>query len=221
MQPSRVKRVFLLDSHEIFRKGVRFVLDDRPEVEVVGESSSFSDGVARIASTRPDVAVVGIRENERADLDHLLTLQEDSSPVRVLVMTRTDDDDTLAAAMRVGANGYLSKEIPAHQLVTAVQSVADGHDVIDPARALRLMSRQRDRDLAPCDPLDTLTSQERKILDLIAEGLSNRQIADRLFLVEKTVRNHVTRVLAKLGVERRTQAALVVARLEHSRTRSE
>jgi DNA-binding NarL/FixJ family response regulator len=136
--------------------------------------------------------------------------------VRLLVLTRTDDDDALAAAMQVGANGYLSKDVPAHQLVTAVHSVAGGHDVIDPVRALRLMHRQRSgEDATSTDPLASLTTQERKILDLLAEGLTNRQIAERLFLVEKTVRNHVTRVLAKLGVERRTQAALMVARLGH------
>jgi two-component system response regulator DevR len=207
--------VFLLDSHEIFRKGVRSVLDERDEVEVVGESSSFPDGVEEIAAARPHVAVVGIRENELSELGRLRALQQAHPDVRVLVLTRTDNDDALAAAMRVGANGYLSKDVPAHQLVTAVHSIAGGHDVIDPVRAMRLMSRQRSGEGAEGsnDPLASLTSQERKILDLLAEGLTNRQIAERLFLVEKTVRNHVTRVLAKLGVERRTQAALMVARL--------
>jgi two-component system response regulator DevR len=206
----------LLDSHEIFRKGVRSVLDDRDEVEVVGESSSFADGVEEIAAAQPHVAVVGVRENELAELGRLRVLQEDHPEVRLLVLTRTDDDDALAAAMQVGANGYLSKDVPAHQLVTAVHSVAGGHDVIDPVRAMRLMHRQRSgEDATSADPLASLTTQERKILDLLAEGLTNRQIAERLFLVEKTVRNHVTRVLAKLGVERRTQAALMVARLGH------
>lgn len=210
-----MSRVFLLDSHEIFRKGVRSVLDDRSEVEVVGESGCFEDGLAEIVDTHPHVAVVGIREDERAHLARLKPLQESHPDIRLLVLARTDDDDALAAAMQVGANGYLSKDVPAEKLVTVLRSVADGHDVIDPERAMRLMVRQRhDRD-TPADPLAALTSQERRILDLLAEGLTNRQIAEQLFLVEKTVRNHVTRVLAKLGVERRTQAALVVARMAH------
>ena len=194
--------------------GVRSVLDDQPELEVVGESGSFAEAVTAIAASAPDLAVVGIRESERSQLARLRTLSEAHPDLRLLVLTRTDDDDVLAAAMAVGANGYLSKDVPAHQLVTAVRSIASGHDVIDPARAMRLMARQRNGEEVPsADPLARLTSQERKILDLLAEGLTNRQIAERLFLVEKTVRNHVTRVLAKLGVERRTQAALVAARL--------
>jgi two-component system response regulator DevR len=215
-----VSRVFVLDSHEIFRKGVTFVLDDRAEVEVVGESGSFADGVDEIASARPHVAIVGIRENERSLLDHLRSLRRSHPWIRLLVLARTDDDDALEAALRVGATGYLSKEIPADELVSAVQAVARGQEVIDPARALRVMGRRRSGEETSADPLAALTAQERKILDLIAEGLTNRQIAERLFLVEKTVRNHVTRVLAKLGVERRTQAALVAARLEHSNARN-
>ena len=212
-------RVFLLDSHEIFRLGVRSVLDDRPEVDVVGESSSFGAGIDAITTVAPDVAVVGIRECERSELRRLHVLRQTSPGLRLLVLTRTDDDDTLAAAMEAGASGYLSKDVPAHQLVSAVQAVARGHSVIDPARAMSLMTRKRDGDAdPPVDPLANLTAQERKILGLLAEGLTNRQIAERLFLVEKTVRNHVTRVLAKLGVESRTQAALVAARLADRET---
>ena len=207
--------MFLLDSHEIFRKGVRSVLDEEDEVRVVGESGSFPAGVAEIADSRPDVAIVGVRENELSQLAGLRALEADHPDVRLIVLTRTDDDEALEAAMQVGANGYLSKDVPAEQLVSAVHSVAGGHDVIDPSRAMQLMARQRSGEEGPSPHhrLASLTSQERRILDLLAEGLTNQQIADRLFLVEKTVRNHVTRVLAKLGVERRTQAALLVARL--------
>lgn len=212
MQASRVSRVFLLDSHEIFRKGVRFVLDDRPDVNVVGESSSFSEGIPRIESARPNVVIVGIRENERNALDQMRPLRQTHPSVRLLVLTRTDDDEALTAALHAGASGYLSKDVPADQLVTALRAVAQGHDVIDPARTMGLMRRRRDLTLDAPDTLATLTNQEHKILALLAEGLTNRQIAEQLFLVEKTVRNHVTRVLAKLGVERRTQAALLVAR---------
>lgn len=203
-----------MDSHEIFRKGVRYVLDGHPDAEVVGESGSIADGVREIALAGPDVAVVGIRENERDHLEALGPLRVSHPDVRLIVLTRTDDDETLAAAMRVGANGYLSKEVSAAQLVTAVQSVVRGHDVIDPERAKSLVRLHSGPEPVAGDPLAHLTSQERKILALIAEGLSNRQIAERLFLVEKTVRNHVTRLFSKLGVERRTQAALVATRLD-------
>ena len=207
----------MLDSHEIFRKGVRYVLDQHPDVQVVGESDTIADGVREIALVGPDVAVVGIREKERDLLEALGPLRVSHPEVRLIVLTRTDDDETLSAAMRVGANGYLSKEVSAVQLVTAVQSVVRGHDVIDPERAKSLVRSHRVPEPVASDPLAHLTSQERKILALIAEGLSNRQIAERLFLVEKTVRNHVTRLFSKLGVERRTQAALVAARLDGHR----
>jgi two-component system response regulator DevR len=210
---SRQDRVVLLDSHVIFRKGVRFVLDEHEGVSVVGEADGIDAGLELIESTEPNVAVVGIREHERSALEKLRSLRSSRPSMHLLVLTRTDSDETLSAAIQAGASGYASKDIDAAELVTAVESVARGVNSIDPVRALRLMRAAQTPAELPEDPLRTLTNQERRILALLAEGMSNREIAENLFLVEKTVRNHVTRVLAKLGVERRTQAALIAAKL--------
>ncbi len=137
----------------------------------------------------------------------------------MLVLSRTDEDQLATAALRGGAKGYLVKDIAVSQLVSAIHSVAGGHNLLASRHAITMANRRPVKQAKdPADPLAVLTPQERKILSLIGEGLTNRQIAERLFLVEKTVRNHVTRMLAKLGVERRTQAALLAARLHHSRS---
>ena len=219
MQTSRARRVFLLDSHDIFRMGVRSALSERKELTVVGEAGDLDVGLPLVARSRPHVVVVGIREHERSLLDNLPRLRAQHPSAKTLVLSRTEDDQLVAAALRGGANGLLIKDIAVTQLVAAVHSVAGGHNLIDSGRAKRLAASRAPQPPSPHadDPLAILTPQERKILDLIGQGMTNRQIAERLFLVEKTVRNHVTRMLAKLGVERRTQAALLAARLHHTR----
>ena len=216
MQSSRTHPILLVDSHEIFRKGVRYVLDESADIAVVGESDSVEHALTVLEGSTPTVAVVGVREHEREQLELLRPLRRTHPTTKLLVLTRTDDDPTLSAALLAGASGYLSKDVTSQRLIGSVLAVAQGHNLIDPARALRLMRASQEPTELPEDPLRTLTNQERRILALLAEGLSNREIAGQLFLVEKTVRNHVTRVLAKLGVERRTQAALIAARLAHS-----
>jgi DNA-binding NarL/FixJ family response regulator len=221
VQSTRTHPILLVDSHEIFRKGVRYVLDDSGDVDVVGEADTVEHALAAIQDAPPDVAVIGVREHERDRLALLRPLRRTHPDLKVLVLTRTDDDETLTSALLAGASGYLSKDVSSQRLISSVVAVARGHNLIDPARALRLMrASQAPPTEPPEDPLRTLTNQERRILALLAEGLSNREIAQQLFLVEKTVRNHVTRVLAKLGVERRTQAALIAARLTHGGSRS-
>lgn len=198
---------------------MRTVLGEREELEIVGEASDLDDGLAQVARTRPHVVVIGIREHEQALLDMLPRIRAQYPPARMLVLSRIDDDPLVTAALRGGANGYLVKDVAVSQLVAAVHSVAGGHNLIEPHRAERLASRQPEPTTVPAaGPLASLTPQELKILALIGDGLTNRQIAERLFLVEKTVRNHVTRLLAKLGVQRRTQAALLAASLRHGRT---
>ena len=200
--------------------GVRSALNERAELTVVGEAGDLDESLELVARSRPHVVVVGIREHERTLLDKLPRIQAQHPPTKMLVLSRTDDDQLVTAAMRGGANGYLVKDIAVSQLVAAVHSVAGGHNLIGTGRAKRLAHSRAPEPLphANDDPLAALTPQESKILTLIGEGLTNRQIAERLFLVEKTVRNHVTRMLAKLGVERRTQAALLAARIHHTRT---
>ena len=200
--------------------GMRSALDDGNELTVVGEASDLDEGLGLVARSRPHVVVVGIREHERALLDKLPAIQAQHPPTKLLVLSRTDDEQVVTAALRAGANGCLVKDIAVSQLVAAVHSVAGGHHLLGSGRAKHLAaSRAPDGSAQSAeDPLAVLTPQERKILGLIGEGLTNRQIAERLFLVEKTVRNHVTRMLAKLGVERRTQAALLAARAHHTRS---
>jgi two-component system, NarL family, response regulator DevR len=208
--------VLLVDSHDIFRMGVRWALSERDELTIVGETGDLAEGIELVARTRPHVAVVGIRDHERGVLESLPRLRAQHPPMKMLVLSRTDEDQVVTAALRGGASGCLAKDIPPSQLVSAVHSVAGGHNLIASSRAMELADRStQETEAVVDDPLARLTPQEQKILDLIGEGLTNRQIAERLFLVEKTVRNHVTRLLAKLGVERRTQAALIAARHHH------
>jgi two-component system, NarL family, response regulator DevR len=215
VQTSRARRVVLLDSHDIFRLGVRSALSDRPELTVVGDAGALDEGIDLVAQARPHVVVIGIRPHEATVLEELPRIRAQYPPTEMLVLSRTDEDQLVNAALRGGAKGYLIKDIAISQLVSAVHSVASGHNLLASRRAMKLASLKPDRSGLDGDPLAALTPQERKILALIGQGLTNRQIAERLFLVEKTVRNHVTRMLAKLGVERRTQAALLAARLHH------
>jgi two-component system response regulator DevR len=207
--------VFLMDSHEIFRAGVRSVLDGRRELTVVGEAPELERTLELVGTSHPHVVVVGIREHERSLLDQIPRLRAAQPACRVLVLTRPyDDPQLMAAALRAGASGALGKDVEGDQLVDAVDSIARGHHLVRSDHALRLAGRSREAGAVPAeaDVLARLTPQERKILALISQGMTNRQIGEELFLVEKTVRNHVTRLLAKLGVERRTQAALLAAR---------
>ena len=220
MRTSRARRVLLLDSHDIFRMGVRSALSEREELTIVGETGDLDEGLELVARTRPHVAVVGIREHERGLLDKLPRLQAQHPPMRLLVLSRDDDDHLVDAALRGGATGYLAKDVAVSQLVSAGHSVAGGHNLIQSGRVMELAARTPPAPRTADHPLALLTPQEEKSLALIGEGMTNRQIAERLFLVETTVRNHVTRLLAKLGVERRTQAALIAARLHHHRTSS-
>src|SRR3954452_17104851 len=200
--------------------GMRSALNDRTELTVVGEAGDLDEGLELVGRSQPHVVIVGIREHERELLEKLPRIQAQHPPTKMLVLSRTDDEQVVTAALRGGANGCLVKDIAVSQLVAAVHIVAGGHNLIGSGRAKHLSaSRTPEGSRQPVDdPLAVLTPQERKILTLIGEGLTNRQIAERLFLVEKTVRNHVTRMLAKLGVERRTQAALLAARAHHTRS---
>ncbi len=178
---------------------------------MVGESDSIAGSVAPIVSADPDVVVVGIRPGEHADLGHLRPLSAERPQTAVMVLTRHDDDDTLMAAVEIGARAYLSREISAAHLTSSIDAIAAGQNLLDHGRVVQAIHR-RSQHRSVEDPLAKLTKQERRILALVGAGMTNRQIAEELFLVEKTVRNHLTRILAKLKVSRRTQAALVAVR---------
>ena len=200
-------RVFLLDDHEIVRRGIADLLDAEGDIMVVGEASTAAEALARIPASQPHVAVLDARLPDGSGIDVCRDIRSSVPEVRCLILTSYDDNDALFAAVMAGAAGYLLKEIRGNSLIEAIRQVAAGKSLLDPAVTERLLARLRDGE--PQDArLASLTEREREILGLITDGLTNRQIGERLFLAEKTVKNYVSGLLAKLGMERRTQAAV-------------
>jgi two-component system response regulator DevR len=206
-------RVFLLDDHEVVRRGVRELLDAEDDIEVVGEADTAERALARIPATRPDVAILDVRLPDGDGIAVCREIRSDHGEVACLMLTSFSDDEALVQAVVAGASGYLLKQIRGTDIVDAVRRVSRGESLLDPVVAQRVAERLR-RPPVEDERLARLTGQERKILALIADGLTNRQIADELHLAEKTVKNYVSNLLAKLGMERRTQAAVFAARLE-------
>jgi len=204
--------VFLLDDHEIVRRGVRDLLEAEPDITVVGEAGTAASALARIPALKPDVAVLDVRLPDGDGVSVCRDIRSRLPEVACLMLTSFGDDEALFDAIMAGAAGYVLKQIRGTDLVGAVRTVAAGRSLLDPEAASRVMARMRDQSLRS-DPLAALTGQERKILELIGEGLTNRQIGERLFLAEKTVKNYVSALFAKLGMERRTQAAAYAARI--------
>jgi len=205
-------RVFLLDDHEVVRQGLRFLLENSGGIDVVGEAALASEGIARIPALRPDVAILDARLPDGSGIDVCRDVRSTDPSIKALVLTSYDDDGALFAAIVAGAAGYVLKQVSAQDLVGAVRRVAQGESLIDPSLMVRVLERVRNGDRAR-DELSDLTDREREILGLIAEGLTNRQIGERLFLAEKTVKNYVSSMLGKLGLERRTQAAVLASKL--------
>ena len=205
-------RVFLLDDHEIVRRGLRQLLEDAGDIEIVGESGLAVEATARIPALRPDVAVLDARLPDGSGIDVCRDVRSVDPTINALILTSYDDDEALFAAILAGAAGYVLKQVGGHDLVDTVRRVAAGQSLIDPALTTRVLDRLRHGDQTP-DELAGLTERERDIVVLIAEGLTNRQIGERLFLAEKTVKNYVSSILSKLGLERRTQAAVLAAKL--------
>ena len=205
--------MFLLDDHEVVRRGVRELLDAEDDIEVVGEADTAERALARIPATRPDVAILDVRLPDGDGIAVCREIRSDHGEVACLMLTSFSDDEALVQAVVAGASGYLLKQIRGNDIVDAVRRVARGESLLDPVVAERVAERLR-RPPAEDERSARLTGQERKILALIADGMTNRQIADELHLAEKTVKNYVSNLLAKLGMERRTQAAVFAARLE-------
>ncbi|GAB2751761.1 response regulator [Nocardioides pakistanensis] len=205
-------RVFLLDDHEVVRRGLHDLLESEGDIEVVGESGSVKEAIARIPALRPDVAVLDGRLPDGSGIDVCREVRSIDPNIKALILTSYDDDEALFAAILAGAAGYVLKQIAGNDLIDGVRRVAAGQSLLDPTLTARVLERVR-KGPEVNEELATLTEQERKILGLIAEGLTNRQIGERLFLAEKTVKNYVSSILAKLGLERRTQAAVLAAKL--------
>jgi two-component system response regulator DevR len=205
-------RVYLLDDHEVVRQGLKALLESAGGIEVVGESGSAVEAAARIPATKPDVAVLDARLPDGSGIEVCRTVRGVDDSIQALILTSYDDDEALFAAIMAGAAGYVLKEIRGNDLVDGIRRVASGQSLIDPALTAKVLERVR-KGPSDAPELAELTDQERKLLSLIAEGMTNRQIGEHMFLAEKTVKNYVSSILAKLGLERRTQAAVLASKL--------
>ena len=211
-------RVFLVDDHEIVRRGIADLLDAEADLEVVGEAGTVAQARARIAATQPDVVVLDVRLPDGSGIDVCREVRNTQPGIRCLILTAYDDDDALRAAVIAGASGYVLKDIRGSRLIDSVRLAHAGKNLIDPAISQRVVNQLKSA--APADPLlDGLSLRERQILALIADGLTNRQIGERLTLAEKTVKNYVSNLLSKLGLEHRTQAAIL--QVEHRNAASQ
>ena len=210
MDELRTLRVFLMDDHEVVRQGLKSLLEEEPGLEVVGEASTAVEALARVPALKPDVAVLDVRLPDGDGISVCRELRSLMPDLACLMLTSFGDDDALVSAIMAGAAGYVLKQIRGGDLVTAVRTVGRGGSLLDAQATAKVLHRMRSAG-AHKDPLDVLSEQERRILDLIGAGLTNREIGERMFLAEKTVKNYVSSVLSKLGLLRRTQAAILIA----------
>ncbi len=204
-------RVFLVDDHEVVRRGIGDLLEVDDDVTIVGEAATVAQALTRIPVVRPDVAVLDVNLPDGNGVEICRELRSTMPELKCLMLTSFVDDEALLDAIVAGASGFVLKQIRGHDLLTAVRTVAAGGSLLDPDATARVMQRIR-AEATVEDPFSSLTEQERKILTLIGEGLTNRQIGQELFLAEKTVKNYVSSILAKLGLQRRTQAAVMAVR---------
>ena len=205
--------VFLLDDHQVVRRGLRDMLEDEPDFEVVGEGATAAEALARVPALRPTVAVLDVRLPDGDGVTVCRELRSKMPELACLMLTSFADEEALFDAIMAGASGYLLKQAMGSDLVSAVRTVAGGESLLDPKLAAKVMAKLRAPD-SHKDPLAQLTAQERRVLELVGEGMTNRQIAERLFLAEKTVKNYVSALLAKLGLARRVQAAVLVSEMK-------
>lgn len=205
-------RVFLLDDHEIVRRGLADLVGMETDMEVVGEAGSKEEALHRIPASRPNVAVLDVRLPDGSGVEVCREIRSETPEVRCLMLTSHADDEALFDAIMAGASGYVLKEIRGNDLVNAIRQVAQGKSLLDPQATQSVLERLR-RGSAEDERLAGLSDQEKRILELIGEGLTNRQIGEQMHLAEKTVKNYVSSLLSKLGMERRTQAAAFAARI--------
>lgn len=208
-------RVFLVDDHEIVRRGLVDLLGSAPDLTVVGEAASVGEAMARIPSSGAEVAVLDVRLPDGNGVELCRDLRNVLPDLRCLMLTSFSDDEALFDAVMAGASGFVLKQILGTDLISAVRTVGAGGSLLDSRATAALMQRMRSERTA--DPLAELSDQERAVFDLIGQGLTNREIAERLFLAEKTIKNYVSRLLAKLGMQRRTQAAVLATELRNNR----
>jgi two-component system, NarL family, response regulator DevR len=208
-------RVFLLDDHEMVRRGLKDLFEAEDDIEIVGESGSARDAETRIPALRPHVALLDGRLPDGSGVEVCRAIRSVDPSINAIILTSYDDDEALFAAIMAGASGYILKQIFGLELVDVVRKVANGQSLLDPSVTQRVLERVRSGGPSQPAELQSLTPQERRILELIAEGMTNGQIGQQLFLAEKTVKNYVTSILSKLGMQRRTQAAVLASKLLH------
>jgi len=211
-QPSTAgpTRVFLVDDHEIVRRGVRELIEGEPDLEVVGEAGSSADALVRIPLAKPDVAVLDVQLGDGSGIEVCREVRSHDPSIRCIMLTSFADDEALMDSVMAGANGYVLKQVRGLDLLASIRAVAAGRTLLDESATARVAERLRNG--SDDERLRALTGQERKILALVAEGLTNRQIAEQMFLAEKTVKNYVSNLLMKMGVSRRTEAAVYAVR---------
>jgi DNA-binding NarL/FixJ family response regulator len=215
----RVIRVFLVDDHEVVRRGIADLLES-DEMTIAGEAGSVAEALARVPAVRPDVAVLDVRLPDGNGVQLCRDLRSEMPDLKCLMLTSFDDDDALIGAIMAGAAGFVLKQVRGSDLVQAVKTVAAGGSLLDArstAAVMRRIQAEQEEAARQSDPTQSLTDQERAVLQLIAEGMTNRQIGERLYLAEKTVKNYVSHLLAKLGVSHRTQAAILATKLAADR----
>ncbi|MFI5564513.1 response regulator [Amycolatopsis japonica] len=208
-----VTKVFLVDDHEIVRRGLSDLLGSEPDIEISGEAASVSEALTRIPATETDIAVLDVRLPDGTGIELCRELLSTRTGLRCLMLTSYADDEALLTAIMAGASGFVLKQVLGNDLVSAIRTIAEGGSLLDSRTTAALMNRIRrehDRD----DPIAGLSEQERAVFELIGEGLTNREIGERLFLAEKTIKNYVSRILGKLGIQRRTQAAVLANELK-------
>ena len=206
-------RVFLLDDHEMVRRGLKDLFDSESDIQVVGESGSARDATARIPALHPDVALLDGRLPDGSGVEVCRAVRSVDPSINAVILTSYDDDEALFAAIMAGASGYILKQIFGLELVEVVRKVASGQSLLDASVTQRVLERVRSGGSSQPSELQSLTPQERRILELMTEGMTNRQIGGELFLAEKTVKNYVTSILSKLGMQSRTQAAVLASKL--------
>jgi DNA-binding NarL/FixJ family response regulator len=211
-------RVFLLDDHEVVRRGLREMLEAEADLTVVGEAGTAEEALTRVPATNPDVAVLDVRLPDGDGVEVCREIRSKRPDISCLMLTSFADDEAVYAAVMAGAAGYVLKQVRGDDLIDAVRRVGRGESLLDPSVTTRLLDRLRGG--TEEEELSKLTPQERRLLDLMAEGLTNRQIGERMFLAEKTIKNYVSNLLAKLGMSRRTEAAVYAARLAERRGRA-
>jgi DNA-binding NarL/FixJ family response regulator len=209
-------RVFLLDDHEVVRRGVRELLDTEPDITVVGEAGTAAEALAHVPVSQPDVAILDMRLPDGDGISVCRELRSDFPGLACLILTSFGDDEALLSAVMAGASGYLLKQIRGSDIVAAVRIVASGGSLLDPRMTEMALQRLR-HPVGDNDPVSELTEQERRVFNLIGDGLTNRQIGEQMFLAEKTVKNYVSSMLSKMGMQRRTQAAALAGRRQEIR----